>query len=61
MIHADQTPFTPPRRSLTEIDRDDLVRQTLAEIEKRLRSTSVNKTYAQAFKVVLKILHGMKP
>lgn len=61
MIHAEQTPFTPLRRSLTEIDRDEIVRQTLREIEERMKAVSVNKTYGQAFKVVVKILHGMKP
>lgn len=61
MIHAEQTPFQPPRRSLTELDRDELVRQTLREIEERMESMSVNPTYRQAFKVVVKILRGMKP
>lgn len=61
MIHAELKPFTPPRRSFSEIDRDEIVRQTIAEIEARLKTTNVNKTYAQAFKVVLRILHGMKP
>lgn len=61
MIHAEQTPFDPPRRSLTELDRDELVRQTLREVETRLGAVSVNHTYRQAFKVVVKILHGMKP
>lgn len=61
MIHAELAPFTPPRRSLTEIDRDEIVRQTLREIEERMSAVSVNKTYSQAFKVVVKILHGMKP
>jgi hypothetical protein len=61
MIHAEQTPFTPPRRSLTEIDRDEIVRQTLREIEERMSAVNVNKTYAMAFKVVIKILRGMKP
>jgi hypothetical protein len=61
MIHAEQSPFTPPRRSLTEIDRDEIVRQTLREIEDRMSAVNVNKTYAMAFKVVIKILRGMKP
>lgn len=61
MIHAEQTPYVPPRRTLTEIDRDEIVRQTLREIEDRMKSVSVNKTYGQAFKVVIKILRGMKP
>lgn len=61
MIHTEQAPFVPLRRSLTEIDRDDVVRQTLAEIESRLMVMNVNSLYRQAFKLVLKILHGMKP
>ena len=61
MFHAEQTPYLPPRRSLTEIDRDEIVRQTLREIEIRMNAVNVNKTYAQAFKVVVKILRGMKP
>lgn len=61
MIHAELTPFTPPRRSLTEIDRDEIVRQTLKEIEARMAAVNVNHTYRAAFKVVQRILHGMKP
>ena len=61
MIHAEQTPFLPPRRSLSELDRDELVRQTLREIETRMNAVNVNHTYRQAFKVVVKIIHGMKP
>lgn len=61
MIHAEHAPFTPPRRSFSEIDRDEIVRQTIAEIEVRMEATNVNKTYAQAFKVVFRILRGMKP
>ena len=61
MIHAEQTPFKPPRRSLTEIDRDELVRQTLTELEERINAIHVNPTYRAAFRVVIKILRGMKP
>jgi hypothetical protein len=61
MIHAEQAPFTPPRRSLTEIDRDELVRQTLKEVEARMNALVVNNTYRGAFKVVSKILRGMRP
>lgn len=61
MIHAEQTPFTPPRRSFTEMDRDEIVRQTLREIEVRMNAMTVNYTYRQAFKVIVKILRGMKP
>lgn len=61
MIHAEQTPFQPPRRSFTEMDRDEIVRQTLREIETRMEATHVNHTYRAAFRVVVKILRGMKP
>jgi hypothetical protein len=61
MINAELKPFTPPRRSFTEMDRDEIVRQTIVEIEARLRTLNVNKTYAMAFKVVIRILHAMKP
>lgn len=61
MIHAEQTPFQPPRRSFTEMDRDEIVRQTLREIETRMNAMKVNYTYQQAFKVIAKILRGMKP
>lgn len=61
MIHAEQTPFQPPRRSFSELERDEIVRQTISEVEARLKTVNVNKTYAQAFKVVVKILRGMKP
>lgn len=61
MIHAEQTPFAPLRRSLSEIDRDEIVRQTLVEIESRMMALNVNSLYRQAFKVVIKIIRGMKP
>lgn len=61
MIHPEQTPYHPPRRSLTEIDRDELVRQTLTELESRLGAVHVNNAYRAAFKVVVKIMRGMKP
>lgn len=61
MIHAEQTPFAPSRRSFTEIDRDEIVRQTLAEIESRMLALNCNSLYRQAFKVVIKIIRGMKP
>lgn len=61
MIHAEQTPFNPPVRSLSEMDRNQIVRETIIEIEKRMNAIGANHTYRQAFKVVVKILHGMKP
>lgn len=61
MLHAEQAPFTPPRRSFTEIDRDEIVRQTLAEAESRLSAMTVNALYRQAFKLAIKVLRGMRP
>lgn len=61
MIHPQQAPFAPARRSFTEVDRDEIVRQTITEIELRMNGVNVNHTYQQAFKVVIKILRGMKP
>ena len=61
MIHAELTPFTPLRRSLSETDRDEIVRQTLTEVEARMNALTVNNTYRGAFKVVSKILRGMRP
>lgn len=61
MIQVEQSTFRPPQRSFSEIDRDEIVRQTLAEVERRIGSLSVNATYRMAHKQVLRILHGMKP
>lgn len=61
MIQVEQTSFRPPQRSFSEIDRDEIVRQTLGEVEKRIREQHGNTLYRQAWKVILKIVHGMKP
>lgn len=61
MIHPETKAFAPPVRTMSEIERDDIVRRTLAEVETRMRGVSVNHTYRQAFKVVQRILDGMKP
>jgi len=61
MIYPEESPFKPPPRSFTEMDRDEIVRQTLTEVETRLSSINVNHTYAQAFKLVSKVLRAMKP
>ncbi|MGY3527266.1 hypothetical protein [Bradyrhizobium sp. USDA 4452] len=61
MIEVAQSAFRPPQRSFTEIDRDEIVRQTLKEVERRIGELSVNATYRQAHKQVVRILHGMKP
>lgn len=61
MIQVEQSTFRPPQRSFSEMDRDEIVRQTLAEVERRIAALSVNATYRMAHKQVLRILHGMKP
>jgi hypothetical protein len=61
MIQVEQSKFAPPQRSFSEMDRDEIVRQTLAEVERRLAALSVNHTYRMAHKQVVRLLHGMKP
>lgn len=61
MIRVEPVPFNPPVRHLTEIERDDIVRRTLEEVERRLNAQTVNTLYQQAFKVVFKILQSMMP
>jgi hypothetical protein len=56
-----QQPFVPPRRSFTEIDRDEIVRQTLEEAAKRLQALQGNATYRRAFDISAKLLRVMKP
>jgi hypothetical protein len=58
---GDQKPFLPPRRSFTEIDRDEIVRQTLDEAMRRLHSLHGNPTYRRAFEISAKVLQRMKP
>lgn len=61
MIQVEDSKFKPPQRSFSEMDRDEIVRQTLKEVERRLGALSVNHTYRMAHKQVVRILHGMKP
>jgi len=61
MIQVEQSTFKPPQRSYSEVDRDEIVRQTLKEVERRLGALNVNATYRMAHKQVIRILHGMKP
>lgn len=61
MIHIEDHPFKPPARTLEDIERDDIVRRTLDEAERRLTQQHVNHTYRQALKVAIRILRGMKP
>lgn len=61
MIRVEEKPYVPAVRSLSEIERDDIVRRTLEEVERRLNAQTVNTLYRQAFKVVFKILRSMEP
>lgn len=61
MIRAEVIPFTPPVRSLSEIERDDIVRRTIAEGINRIDRQHGNATYRQAWKIAINILNGMKP
>ncbi len=61
MIQVEQSTFRPPQRSFSEIDRDEIVRQTLAEVERRLTEQHGNSVYRQAWKIAIKIVRGMKP
>lgn len=56
-----QPKFYPPRRSFTEIDRDELVRQTLDEAIGRLADLGGNYTYQRAFEIAARVLKAMKP
>lgn len=61
MIQVEKSTFKPPQRSYSEVDRDEIVRQTIKEVERRIAALSVNSTYRMAHKQVIRILHGMKP
>jgi hypothetical protein len=61
MIHVEQSSYRPPQRSYSELDRDEIVRQTLKEVERRINEQRGNALYRQAWKVVIKILHAMNP
>lgn len=61
MIQVNPSAFKPEPRSFSEIDRDEIVRQTLNEVERRLNEQHGNSLYRQAWKVAIRIMHGMKP
>jgi hypothetical protein len=56
-----QLPITPPRRSYSEIDRDEIVRQTLEEAAKRIETYSGNKIYQTAWRKASLLIRSMKP
>jgi hypothetical protein len=56
-----QPAYRPTPRSLHEIDRDEIVRQTLEEAAKRLIGLHGNSTYRRAFEISAQLLRKMKP
>ena len=56
-----QTPIIPPRRSYSDIDRDEIVRQTLEEAAKRIEQRQGNAVYRSAWKIAAMLLRRMKP
>lgn len=58
---GEQPKFYPPRRTYAEIDRDEIVRQTLEEGIKRIANLGGNTTYQRAFEIAARVLKAMKP
>lgn len=56
-----QTPIAPSCRSHDEIDRDDIVRQSLEEAAKRLENYSGNSIYRMAWRKAAMLIRAMKP
>jgi hypothetical protein len=56
-----QQVFVASSRSLGEIDRDEIVRQTLEEGARRLEVLHGNSTYRRAFGIAAKLLRTIKP
>jgi hypothetical protein len=61
VIKVDAFPIAPAVRSLSDIERDDLVRHVLEQAAKRVEAHGGNPTYVLAWKVAAKIIRGMKP
>lgn len=61
IVIESQAPIIPPRRSYTEIDRDEIVRQTLEEAAKRIEGHGGNNLYRTAWRKAAMILRAMKP
>lgn len=58
---AIQDPIQPPRRSYAEIDRDEIVRQTLDEAAQRIEALHGNSSYRTAWRRAVMMLRAMKP
>jgi hypothetical protein len=61
VIKVDADPISPPVRALSDIERDDIVRQTLEQAAARVEGHNGNPTYRLAWKVAARIIRGMKP
>ena len=60
-LKIDVSKFLPITRTLPEIERDDLVRQTLEQGAIELEKQGGNPTYRMAWRAAAKILRQMKP
>lgn len=60
-LKIDVSRFLPITRTLPEIERDDLVRQTLEQGALQLEGQDANPTYRMAWRAAAKILRAMKP
>jgi hypothetical protein len=56
-----QLPIIPPRRTYTEIDRDEIVRQALEEAAKRVEAYNGNTIYQMAWRKAALLIRAMKP
>lgn len=54
-------PITPPRRSYSELERDEIVRQTLEEAARRIEGRQGNAVYKSAWRTAAVLLRAMKP
>jgi len=60
MIVTHEQPFHAPVKRLSDLEREDIMRQVLDEAERRILALDGNPTYRQAWKIAIKTLHGMK-
>jgi hypothetical protein len=60
-LKIDVSKYQPLTRTMPEIERDDLVRQTLEQAAHQLECQDANPTYRMAWRAAAKILRQMKP
>lgn len=58
---TDLAVIQPPIRSISEIERDDIVCRTLEAAARHLETKGGNPSYTMAWKVAAKDLRAMKP